>query len=74
MEVADDADGRVAIFSLDVASADPEPAPPTAEHRRDVGGGVGRHLSEALDNRYAPVFIGAALVVILVLGLVLARH
>jgi hypothetical protein len=74
MEVADDAEGRVAIFSIDVGSADPETVPPTVDRPHEGQGGAGRRLGEALDSRYAPVFIGAALVIILVLGLVLARH
>jgi hypothetical protein len=74
MEVADDADGRVTIFSIDIGSADPETIPPTVERPQEGHGGAGRRLGEALDSRYAPVFIGAALVIILVLGLVLARH
>ncbi len=74
MDVADDADGRVAIFSIDAA------------HRLDTGGtppppsdlpgpaGTAARLGTLLDSTYAGVGIAVVLVVILVLGLVLACH
>ena len=73
MDVADDAEGRVAIFSVD-ASARPDtsqtPPPPAAP----ASAGPAERLGALLDGAYAGVAIAVALVVILVLGLALGRH
>jgi hypothetical protein len=71
MDVADDADGRVAIFSV------PEPrrssqivsSPPGADEAT-----APTRLGQMLDSPYAVVVIAGALVVILVLGLMFSRH
>jgi hypothetical protein len=72
MEVADDADGRVTIFSVDgiaeagveaLASEVPEPSQPPADEPENVGVGV--------DGRYVAGAIAAVLVAVLVLGLLL---
>jgi hypothetical protein len=71
MDVADDADGRVAIFSV------PEPrrsshivsSPPGAEEAT-----VPTRVGQMLDSPYAVVVIAGVLVVILVLGLMFSRH
>ncbi len=73
MDLADDADGRVAIFSVGELSSTPGPAPPGLAHRGRLAGstaGIGR----LLDGSYAAVAVAAVLVVILVLGLLLSRH
>jgi hypothetical protein len=74
MDVADDADGRVAIFTVDVAPArsTPERPPPAAGGTGGVGA-PGSRLGEVLDS-YGPAFIAVGLVVVLVLGLLLTRH
>jgi hypothetical protein len=72
MDVADDADGRVAIFSVAeprrgsrIVSPPPGPAEATAAPSR---------LGQMLDSPYAVVVIAVVLVVILVLGLMFSRH
>jgi hypothetical protein len=71
MDVADDADGRVAIFSVaeprrasQIVSPPPRPDETTAPTR----------LGQMLDSPYAVVVIAGVLVVILVLGLMFSRH
>jgi hypothetical protein len=71
MDVADDADGRVAIFTVDARST-PERPPPAAGGTGGVGA-PGSRLGEVLDS-YGPAFIAVGLVVVLVLGLLLTRH
>ena len=74
MEVADDADGRVAIFSVEdatIVSSGSRAAPEPGRPPRRV---AARSLGKALDSRLAPALIAATLVLILVLGLMLSRH
>jgi hypothetical protein len=76
MDVADDAAGRVEIFSID---GDPHVADPHV----DVEAAAGRRvrdgsspldrISAALNSRYAAVVIGNVLVVVLILGLALTH-
>lgn len=66
MDLAEDADGRVAIYS--VTDAEPVPAAPPAPSQ------AAARLGRALDSRWAPAVIGVALVLILVLGLLLLRR
>jgi hypothetical protein len=75
MDVADDADGRVAIFAGDgePAGSGPQRPPPGPGGTGGLAG-AGRLLGEALDSRYGAAFVAAALVAVLVLGLVLTRH
>ncbi len=74
MDVADDAAGRVAIFSVDTlhpTTAGGRPPPPPAPP--GWAGPAGR-MGALLDSAYAGAGIAVVLVVILVLGLVLGRH
>ena len=72
MDVADDADGRVAIFSVeDLAEQVPPPPPPPG---RGGAASVGAQIGRWLDDAYAGVGVAVVLVVILVLGLLLSRH
>ena len=71
MDVADDADGRVAIFSVaeprrgsHIVSPPPGPDEATSPTR----------FGQMLDSPYAVVVIAGVLVVILVLGLMFSRH
>jgi hypothetical protein len=73
MDIADDADGRVAIFTVDAAPQDPALDAPASGQ----GGGfhaVEDRLGAWLDASFAGVVIAAALAVVLVLGLVLLRR
>jgi hypothetical protein len=71
MDVADDADGRVAIFSV----AEPRRASEIAPTQPGPDGTTAPALlGRMLDSPYAVVVIAGVLVVILVLGLMLARH
>jgi hypothetical protein len=73
MDVADDADGRVAIFSVEVH---PQPAPSGGSpplHRGPFRVATD-HVGGWLDGAYAGVAMAVVLVVILVLGLALSRH
>jgi hypothetical protein len=73
MDVADDAEGRVAIFSVDGRpDADP-PGEPLRVQRGSFRRATDR-LGVWLDNPYAGAAIAAVLVLILVLGLLLSRH
>jgi hypothetical protein len=74
MDVADDAEGRVVIFSLDNSPLDEEaPPPPPNAGRNGWMRGTSRFL-EALDSRYAAAFVAAVLVGVLVVGLLLTRR
>ena len=76
MDVADDAAGRVEIFSID---GDPHVGDPHV----DVEAAAGRRvrdgsspldrISAALSGRYAAVVIGNVLVVVFILGLALTH-
>ncbi len=73
MDLADDADGRVVIFSVEV-EADHGSAVTQAPRRRrgaDVALDV---LGRGLDSAYAGVVIAVGLAVVLILGLVLLRR
>jgi hypothetical protein len=75
MDVADDADGRVVIFAGDaeLAGSMPERSPRAPDGRGGLGDAT--HLfGEMLDSRYGAAFIAAALVAVLVLGLLLTHH
>lgn len=72
MDVADDADGRVAVFTVDAGS--PEPPAGTAATRRGPVGVAADHVGVWLDGAYTGVGLAVALVAILVLGLLLSRH
>ncbi len=74
MDVADDADGRVAIFSVDAPDRPDAVAtpPPLPHHPRPAG--LAERLGALLDSAYAGIGIAVMLAVILVLGLVLTRH
>jgi hypothetical protein len=73
MDVADDADGRVAIFSVDGhPEADPPGGPRPAQ--RGAFRGATDRAGVWLDSPYAVPAIAAVLVLILVLGLLLSRH
>ena len=75
MDVADDADGRVAIFSVEESPPDPGAAQSAPDARPSTATrGAAHRLGAALDSRYAAAFIAAALVGILVLGLLLTRR
>lgn len=75
MDVADDADGRVAIFA-----GDAEPAGAIPERPRPATGGPGglsgatHRFGEVLDSRYGAALVAAALVAVLVLGLLLTHR
>lgn len=73
MDIADDADGRVAIFTVDApyraSPGGPPPVPVGPQSARPA-----ERLAALLDSAYAGVGIVAVLVVVLVLGLLFARH
>ena len=71
MDVADDADGRVAIFSVDGPrrASKIAPTPP-----RQDGSTAPARLGQMLDSPYAVAVLAGVLVVILVLGLIFSRH
>jgi hypothetical protein len=71
MDVADDADGRVAIFSVDGPRRSSRIAPTPS---RQDGTTAPARVSQMLDSPYAVVVIAGVLVVILVLGLIFSRH
>ncbi len=71
MDVADDADGRVSVFSVEVggpALRDDEPTTPGGIHA------VLDRIGGWLDAPYAVVGIALGLVVVLALGLALLRR
>ncbi len=74
MELADDAAGRVTIFSIEEAVTSPGPGLPPAVEPAEGGRTVRNRVGDALDSPQAPVILAVALVVILVLGLLLSRH
>lgn len=74
MEVADDADGRVAIFSVEDAPIGSPGSRSAPELGHPPHRGAARSLGKALDSRLAPALLAAVLVLILVLGLMLTRH
>jgi hypothetical protein len=72
MELAEDAEDRVAIFGVEGGmpqAAEAQSKGPLGEH----ADGMSRRLGAALDSRYAPLVFAAVLVVILVLGMLLKR-
>jgi hypothetical protein len=69
MDLADDAAGRVLIFSVD----DDGPISPEASYPGPPGRHAGR-LGELIDGRYTVVVAVNVLVVLLVLGLSLLRR
>jgi hypothetical protein len=73
MDVADDADGRVAIFSVDGTPEAAAPGVAMAARHSAVRARAAR-VGAWLDGAYAGAVVAAALVVILVLGLLLSRH
>ncbi len=73
MDLPDDADGRVAIFAVDQPGDAAAGVPPVRE-RGGAGHAALERLGAALDTPYAGVVVAAALVVILVLGLLLLRR
>ena len=73
MQLSDDAEGRVMIFSVE------EDAAPAVVRTPDPGAAEGgarfrQRVGEALDSPQAPIVLAVVLVVILVLGLLLGRH
>jgi hypothetical protein len=73
MDIPDDADGRVSIFTVDAVPDDP----PLDSHASRPAGGVHAaldHLGAWLDAPYAGLAIAAALAVVLTLGLMLLRR
>ncbi len=73
MDVADDADGRVAIFTVDAAPIDPIADTPAPRPRRPFHATMVL-LGRRMDERSAVVAIAVALVAVLVLGLLLLRR
>ncbi len=73
MDIADDADGRVAIFTVDAAPVDPIADPPAPRPPRRFHATVDQ-LGRRMDETSAVVAIAVALVVVLVLGLLLLRR
>jgi hypothetical protein len=73
MELADDAEGRVTIFAVDVTS---EPATGAAVAPEGPGRlhAAGTALASTLDSRYAAPVLAGVLAVLLVLGLLLLRR
>ena len=75
IDVADDADGRVAIFASPALEppedAAAEPASPA--DTPEVGS-VWRRLGALLDARFALPVLGGVLVVVFVIGLLVTRH
>jgi hypothetical protein len=70
MELPDDAEGRIVIFTVGDA---PEAAPgPSLPGRRRLGR-VGERVAAALDSRYVAPALASLLVVLLLLGLLLKR-
>ncbi len=73
VDLADDAEGRVAIFSA--AGAAPVPAAPPVDQPQRAGavsrGGGG--VTVVFDGPLAAVLFAAALVILLALGLLLTR-
>jgi hypothetical protein len=75
MQLADDAAGRVTIFSIEEAVVtSPAPGPPPASEPAERGRTVRNRVGDALDSPQAPMILAVALVVILALGLLLSRH
>lgn len=74
MQLADDAAGRVTIFSIEDAVTSPNPGLPPAVEPEQGTRTVRNRVGDALDGPQAPVLLAVALVVILVLGLLLSRH
>jgi hypothetical protein len=72
MDLADDAEGRVAIFRVG-ESPSAAPAPAGRGHRGGLAA-TADGLGRLLDGTYAGVGVAVVLVVILVLGLLLSRH
>lgn len=72
MDLADDADGRVAIFTIDTSPALPGELTPNV--RRGWIHAVRDQVAASLDHPYAGVGVAAALLVILALGLLLLRR
>jgi hypothetical protein len=75
MQLADDAAGRVTIFSIEEAVVTPPaPGPPPGSEVAERSLTLWNRVGGALDSPQAPMILAAALVVILVLGLLLSRH
>ncbi len=73
MDIADDADGRVAIFTIDADASD-QPELDSLATRRAGGFQVLEHVSSWLDGPYAGLAIAVILAVVLALGLELLRR
>lgn len=67
MDLADDAEGRVAIFAGEALAEPAEPHPGLVPR-------APLPLLAVLDGPYAQVILAGVLVAVLVLGLVLSRH
>jgi|GEM_PF-4762375 len=75
MQLADDAAGRVTIFSIEEAVVtSPAPGQPPGSEVAERSLTLWNRVGGALDSPQAPMILAAALVVILVLGLLLSRH
>ena len=75
MQLADDAAGRVTIFSIEEAAVtSPAPGLPPDSEPVERSPTLWHRVGDALDNPLAPMILAAGLVVILVLGLLLSRH
>ena len=72
MDIPDDADGRVAIFTADVLPEEPMAGMP-GSHAGPLHTVVDR-LGSWLDGPYAGVAIAVVLALVLVLGLLLLRR
>ena len=72
MDIPDDADGRVAIFTVDVLPEEPEGG--DAGVPRGPFHAVVDRLGSWLDATYAGVAIAVVLALVLVLGLLLLRR
>jgi hypothetical protein len=75
MQLADDAAGRVTIFSIEESVVtSPAPGPPPDSEPVERSPTLWNRAGDALDSPRVPMILAAALVVILVLGLLLSRH
>jgi hypothetical protein len=75
MQLADDAAGRVTIFSIEEAVfTSPAPGAPPASEPAERSLTLRNRVGDVLDSPQAPIILAVALVVTLVLGLLLSRH
>jgi hypothetical protein len=78
IDLPDDAEGRVAIFTVDAGPFDAAPREAALDGRVPKPGREGHpvldRLGSWLDGRYAGVAIAALLAVVLALGLLFLRH